>query len=203
MEGLATIGSPEDWLAHPGTVGRAATALGIDVVILDDDGNEAPAGVAGLVYMRPPSGQRFEYEGAPESTASAWRDDLFTVGDVGYLDEEGLALPDRPPEGRRDHRRRERLPGRGRACPRLAPERRRGRGDRRSRRRMGRVGVRRRRVRRTGVRRRADRVLPGAARSYKCPRGIEFVDELEVDPLGKVLKRGLRERYWSESQRHI
>ena len=90
MEGLATIGSPDDWLAHPGTVGRAATALGIEVVILDDDGNEVAAGVPGLVYMRPPSGQRFEYEGAPESTASAWRDDLFTVGDVGYLDEEGL-----------------------------------------------------------------------------------------------------------------
>jgi acyl-CoA synthetase (AMP-forming)/AMP-acid ligase II len=40
MEGLATIGSPEDWLAHPGTVGRAATALGIEVVILDDNGKE-------------------------------------------------------------------------------------------------------------------------------------------------------------------
>ena len=55
MEGLATIGAPEDWLAHPGTVGRAATALGIDVVILDDAGDPAPPGVPGLVYIRPPA----------------------------------------------------------------------------------------------------------------------------------------------------
>ena len=47
MEGLATIGSPDDWLAHPGTVGRAATALGIEVVILDDDGNECRQGPRG------------------------------------------------------------------------------------------------------------------------------------------------------------
>ena len=42
-----------------------------------------------------------------------------------------------------------------------------------------------------------------ALASYKCPRAIEFVDELEVDPLGKVLKRQLRDRYWHEAQRQI
>ena len=45
----------------------------------------------GLVYIRPPGGQRFEYAGAPESTESAWHDDLFTVGDIGYLDEKGFS----------------------------------------------------------------------------------------------------------------
>src|SRR5262249_52370883 len=39
MEGLGTIGSPDDWLARPGTVGRAASALGIDVVVLNEAGN--------------------------------------------------------------------------------------------------------------------------------------------------------------------
>lgn len=203
MEGLATIGSPDDWLAHPGTVGRAATALGIEVVILDDDGNEVPAGVPGLVYMRPPSGQRFEYEGAPESTASAWRDDLFTVGDVGYLDEEGLLfLIDRqkdvvitggvnvyPAEVERvlaEH------PSVSDAAVIGVPDDEWGES-------VFAVVV-------TTAPVTADELLAHcreALASYKCPRAIEFVDELEVDPLGKVRKRGLRERYWRESERHI
>jgi long-chain acyl-CoA synthetase len=39
--------------------------------------------------------------------------------------------------------------------------------------------------------------------SHKCPRNIEFVDELQLDPLGKVLKRELRDRYWRAAQRQI
>ncbi len=39
--------------------------------------------------------------------------------------------------------------------------------------------------------------------SHKCPRAIEFADRLEVDPLGKVLKRELRDRYWHAAQRQI
>ena len=39
--------------------------------------------------------------------------------------------------------------------------------------------------------------------SHKCPRAIEFVDALEVDPLGKVLKRALRDRYWQGAERRI
>ena len=203
MEGLATIGSPDDWLAHPGTVGRAATALGIEVVILDDDGNEVPAGVPGLVYMRPPSGQRFEYEGAPESTASAWRDDLFTVGDIGYLDEEGLLfLIDRqkdvvitggvnvyPAEVERvlaSH------PSVSDAAVIGVPDDEWGESV------IAFV------VTTEPVS--ADDLLAHcreALASYKCPRAIEFVDELQVDPLGKVLKRELRDRYWHASQRHI
>jgi acyl-CoA synthetase (AMP-forming)/AMP-acid ligase II len=39
--------------------------------------------------------------------------------------------------------------------------------------------------------------------SYKCPRRVDFVDELDVDPLGKVRKRELRERYWERTRRQI
>ena len=203
MEGLATIGSPEDWLAHPGTVGRAATALGIEVVILDDDGNELPAGVPGLVYMRPPAGQRFEYEGAPESTESAWRDDLFTVGDVGYLDGEGLLfLIDRqkdvvitggvnvyPAEVERvlvAH------PAVSEAAVIGVPDDEWGES-------VFAVVVPRVPVT-------ADELLAHCHEmltSHKCPRAIEFADRLEVDPLGKVLKRELRDRYWHAAQRQI
>jgi long-chain acyl-CoA synthetase len=91
-EGGGTYVGPQDWLEHPGTVGRAWA--GSEVVILDDDGNALPAGEIGNIYFR--SGDRFEYFKAPEKTAAARHGDMFTVGDLGHLDDEGrLYLSDR------------------------------------------------------------------------------------------------------------
>ena len=81
-----------DWLAHPGTVGKAL--LG-EVLILDDNGNEVAVGVEGGVYFR--GNSDFEYHNDPEKTAAAKvRPDTSTLGDVGRLDEDGfLYLTDR------------------------------------------------------------------------------------------------------------
>lgn len=85
-EGGMTLASTEDWLARPGTVGRIHTAAGI--VILDDDGDPVPPRTEGGVYFRT-SGAAFSYKGDPEKTASAYRGDAFTAGDIGWVDEDG------------------------------------------------------------------------------------------------------------------
>jgi acyl-CoA synthetase (AMP-forming)/AMP-acid ligase II len=92
-EGIgATFITSDEWLAHPGSVGRAMIGT---AHILDDEGNELPAGETGTVWFE--GGVPFEYHNDAEKTASAHDDRGWaTVGDVGYLDGDGyLYLTDR------------------------------------------------------------------------------------------------------------
>ncbi|OBB17644.1 hypothetical protein A5761_09815 [Mycolicibacterium setense] len=84
--------SPQDWLSHPGTVGKSLVGA---VHILDDDGNEVPVGEEGVIYFENP--RRFEYLGDPEKTRRVYSEHGWgTFGDVGRLDDEGfLYLTDR------------------------------------------------------------------------------------------------------------
>jgi long-chain acyl-CoA synthetase len=76
-----------DWLLRPGTVGRLNAEAGHR--ILDDQGHDAPQGTVGRIFFRAPAEGRFEYFNDPEKTAAAYRDDRFTLGDLGYVDADG------------------------------------------------------------------------------------------------------------------
>jgi long-chain acyl-CoA synthetase len=85
-EGQFTACPSEDWLEHPGTVGRARPGR---ILQVDEDGQ---------IWCTVPEHARFSYFRAPEKTTTAWRGDAFTVGDLGHLDADGYLYLD----GRRE-----------------------------------------------------------------------------------------------------
>jgi len=92
-EGGGTYVKPKEWLEHPGTVGRAWPMS--EVKVLDAEGNELPPGEVGTIYMLPPFG-KMEYHRDPEKTRNAYLGDMLTLGDLGYMDEDGwLYMSDR------------------------------------------------------------------------------------------------------------
>ncbi|MCB1691140.1 MAG: AMP-binding protein, partial [Pseudomonadales bacterium] len=76
----------QEWLKKPGTVGKPPA--GYDNRILDEEGNELGPNEVGTIYMKS-TGDKFEYYKDPDKTASSWRGDFFTLGDMGYFDEDG------------------------------------------------------------------------------------------------------------------
>ncbi len=204
-EGAGTSISSEEWLARPGSVGRPSP--GVTVAIFDAEGEPCPPGEPGLVYLSPTLWE-FEYLGDPEKTAANRRDGLFTVGDVGFLDDEGyLFLCDRQAEiivsgGVNIY------PVETEAVllehPAVAD--------------VAVVGVP---SAEWGEEVRAV-VEPSAGvipddnfaaeliehcrariAHYKCPLAVDFVDVLGRDPNGKVRKAQIRDRYWQGEPRKI
>ncbi|MQY31850.1 AMP-binding protein [Nocardia aurantia] len=83
----------EEWLAHKGTVGRVVFG---ELHVCDDDMNEVPAGITGTLWFV--MSKPVRYFNDPERSKEAHSPDgrMCTVGDVGYVDEDGFVyLTDR------------------------------------------------------------------------------------------------------------
>jgi long-chain acyl-CoA synthetase len=200
-EGYGTSITPQQWLEHRGSVGHVASD-GADIAIVDDDGEELPAGEVGLVYLRLPGVPESEYLGDPEKTAAARRPGGFrTFGDVGYIDQDGwLFLVDRradmilsggvniyPAEVEQQLRRH---PAVADVAVVGIPDAEWGQSV------LGIVvpadGAIADPELEADLRRHCE---AGLAR-FKCPRRYEFRTELPYSGAGKLLRRALRDPYW-------
>jgi acyl-CoA synthetase (AMP-forming)/AMP-acid ligase II len=85
-EGQFTICPAEEWLEHPGSVGRARPGRRLFSVPLED---EPEVDGVGVLWCEAPAFARFEYFGDPAATAAAWSGDAFSVGDLGTVDVDG------------------------------------------------------------------------------------------------------------------
>ena len=204
--GLTYVG-PEDWLAHPGTVGRAVMGT---IHICDEDGTELPNGEPGIVYFERDQ-VPFSYHKDPEKTRSAQHPvhpNWTALGDVGYVDDDGyLYLTDRasfmiisggvniyPQEIENElimHPKVEDVAVVGVPNAEFGEE------------------VKAVVQPRPGVgadEALADELMAFARErlaAYKCPRSIDFEPELPRLPTGKLYKRLLKDRYWGKKDSRI
>jgi long-chain acyl-CoA synthetase len=204
-EGGGTMVTPQEWLRKPGTVGRAWPNS--DVRVEDDEGRPCPPGEPGTVYLS--LGQAdFEYHRDAEKTRAGRRDGFFTVGDVGYLDEDGyLFLCDRkadmiisggvniyPAE----------IESALFAHPRVADVAVFGIPDPEWGEQVKAV-VEPTKGTTAGpeLARELDEFCRGRLAGYKCPRSFDFIEAMPREPTGKLLKRRLRDPYWAAERRNI
>jgi long-chain acyl-CoA synthetase len=206
--GGATMITSEEWLAHPGSVGKPFLS---SVHIVDEEGNECAVGETGVVWFEGDDERalKFDYYKDPEKTAAAHnRAGWNTVGDMGYVDDEGyLYLTDR-----RDFMI---VSGGVNIYPQEAenllithpkvldaavfgvPNEEMGEEVK-------------------GVVQPIDMVDAGPQfeaeliafcrdnlAHYKCPVSIDFEAELPRQPTGKLYKRILRDRYWGDKRSRI
>ncbi|HEX4288435.1 MAG TPA: acyl-CoA synthetase [Trebonia sp.] len=204
-EGGGSVITAAEWLERPGSVGTAWP--GSEVRVLDDNGDDAPAGQPGLVYLRM-GASTFEYHKDLDKTLASRARGMFTVGDIGYLDADGyLYLCDRkgdmiisggvniyPAEieselschpavadvavfGIPHEEWGEEIKAVVQPADGVAP------GPELT---AGLLGF-----------------LDGRIATFKLPRTIDYVAELPRDPNGKLYKRRLRDPYWAARDKSI
>lgn len=196
-EGFAgTIIGPDEWLAHPGSVGKPFSA----VHVVGEDGVELPAGEAGELFFE--GGPAFEYFKDPAKTASVHNDRGWrSLGDMGYVDDDGyLYLTDRstfmivsggvniyPQEAENLLVMHPKLVD---AAVFGVPNDEFGEEVKAVVQPVAGLAG--------GADLEAELIEYCRAHlaGYKCPKSVEFEAELPRDPNGKLYKRRIRERYW-------
>ena len=83
--------SSQEWLEHPGSVGRCIDPPFSRAIVVDDAGHELPAGIEGRLYFEDSTGRGIVYPNDPVKTAAAHlRPGVFTIGEIGYVDLAGF-----------------------------------------------------------------------------------------------------------------
>ncbi|MET8332266.1 acyl-CoA synthetase [Streptosporangium canum] len=204
-EGGGTIATPEGWKKHPGTVGTAWPIS--ELLIVDENLEPVPAGTPGTIYMKM-MGVRFEYKGDQAKTEANRLKDHFTVGDIGYLDEEGfLFLCDRKADmiisGGANIYPAE-IENELMVHPKIADVAVFGIPDEEWGEQIKAVvepapGV----APSPELAAELIESLRGRLSKMKWPRSVDFIEEMPREPNGKLLKRKLRDPYWEGRDRAI
>ena len=201
--GASEVGSTcmitsEEWLKYPGSVGKALPPF--VAKILDDEGNELPANTEGRLFFEDTTGRGVIYYNDPEKSAEAHiAPGVFTLGEIAYMNEDGYVfITDRfsdmvvsggvniyPAEAEQvliEH-------------PAVLD--------------VACIGVPNKEmgeelkalvIPREDIETPSEEVVIAWCRErlshYKCPRTLEFVDDLGRNTMGKINKRKLRAPYW-------
>ncbi|HEY1752564.1 MAG TPA: AMP-binding protein [Caulobacteraceae bacterium] len=195
----------EEWLTKPGTVGKRPSPEAARIV--GDAGDECPVGVAGTIYMKVPA-TGFQYFKDAKKTEASRLGDYFTLGDIGYLDEDDyLFLTGRSAEtiiaGGVNIYPQEvdneliKHPAVEDSCTIGVPHDEYGEEVR--------AVIQLKAGHQAGDALRAEILAYAAANlaRFKVPRGLDFVAELPRSAAGKVLRNRVREPYWAGRARQI
>lgn len=206
--GVATLVGSEEWLSHPGTVGKPTASF--EVFAVNDGGQPLPAGEIGTLCLRHKDlAKPFEYHLAPGKTGEAYlQGGAFSIGDIGYVDAEGYVyLADRkshmiisggvniyPAEVEQTL---QRHPGVADVAVFGIPD------DEWGEQVKAAVELA---EGWTASPELAEELIAFARAhlaAYKAPRSIDFEERLPRHPTGKLYTRLLRERYWKGRERKI
>jgi long-chain acyl-CoA synthetase len=201
--GIVTSCTPEQWLEHPGTVGRPVPEAAVRVI--DSKGRDRPTGVPGEIVCRISGMADFTYHADPEKRREVDHNGLIGLGDVGYFDQSGfLYLCDRsrdmvisggvniyPAEIEAEL---VRMPGVADCAVFGIPDAEFGEAV---------CAVIQPRETADLAAEQVRDFLTRRLASYKLPRRIEFRVELPREDSGKIFKRKLREPYWEKAGRRI
>jgi fatty-acyl-CoA synthase len=195
----------EEWLRHPGSVGKVSE--GHQIHIVDEEGRELPPGDVGIIYFSGAS--NFEYFNDPEKTRAAFNDRGWqALGDMGYVDEEGyLYLTDRkdfmivsggvniyPQEAENvliEHPAVSDVAVFGVPNPDFGEEV------------KAAVELAEGVEASTALGEEILEFCRSRLAHYKCPRSVDFEEEFPRLPTGKLYKRKLRDRYWDGHETRI
>ncbi|MGA0195362.1 MAG: AMP-binding protein [Ilumatobacteraceae bacterium] len=192
--------SSQEWLEHPGSVGRPIPPFSVRV--LDDDGNDVPAGVEGRLFFVDSTGRGVVYPNDAEKTAAAnIAPGVFTLGEIGFVDADGYVyITDRfsdmvvsggvniyPAEAEQvlvQHPSVLDVACIGVPHVEMGEE------------------LKALVILRDGVEVPSEKDIIDFCRNglshYKCPRSVEFVSDLGRNTMGKINKRKLRAPYWEK-----